>query len=161
GGIFSREPPRRSRRMRCSAAMASVDGFATVGIVSEGGALEARFVPDPNMLCHSLTHDGTQLLHAGRGVEAYAQRGKTMGIPLLHPWANRLSRPGYAAGGKEVTLPAPEGRYGLDPNGLPIHGALPGLLRWEVLDTGQRDTLSATLDWSGPELLELFPFVHE
>ena len=141
--------------------MATVDGFETVGIVSEGGALEARFVPGANMLCQSLTHDGVQLLHTGRGVEAYAQRGKTMGIPLLHPWANRLSRPGYAAGGKEVTLPAPEGRYALDSNGLPIHGALPGLLRWEVIETGAVDRISARLDWSGPELMDLFPFAHE
>ena len=144
--------------------MASVDGFATVGIVSGGGALEAHFVPDANMLCHSLTHDGVELLHTGRGVEAYATRGKTMGIPLLHPWANRLSRPGYAVGGHEVTLPPPDGRYGLDPNGLPIHGALPGLLRWEVIETGATDRMSARLDWSaagGPGLMELFPFAHE
>ena len=142
-------------------AMATVDGFATVGIVSEGGALEARFVPDANMLCHSLTHDGVQLLHTGRGVEAYAQRGKTMGIPLLHPWANRLARPGYTAAGKEVTLPAPDGRYGTDPNGLPIHGALPGLLRWELVETGAVDRISARLEWTTPELMELFPFAHE
>ena len=141
--------------------MASVDGFATVTIESEGGALEAHFVPDANMLCHSLTHRGVQLLHSGRGVRAYAERGKTMGIPLLHPWANRLSRPGYAAAGQEVTLPPPEGRFGVDSNGLPIHGALPGLLRWEVLDTGARDRVSARLDWSAPTLLELFPFAHE
>jgi aldose 1-epimerase len=141
--------------------MASVDGFATVEIVSQGGALQARFVPDANMLCHSLTHSGVELLHAGRGVEAYAARGKTMGIPLLHPWANRLSRPGYAVGGKEVTLPPPEGRYATDPNGLPIHGALPGLLRWELIDTGAGDRISARLDWSAPELMELFPFAHE
>ncbi|MFZ1993113.1 MAG: aldose 1-epimerase [Solirubrobacteraceae bacterium] len=141
--------------------MASVDGFATVGIVSQGGALEAHFVPGANMLCHSLTHRGVELLHAGPGVEAYARHGKTMGIPLLHPWANRLSRAGYVAGGKEVTLPPPDGRYGLDPNGLPIHGALPGLLRWEVLETGGQDRVSARLDWTGAELMALFPFAHE
>jgi aldose 1-epimerase len=141
--------------------MADVDGFATVGIVSGGGALQAHFVPDANMLCHSLTHRGVQLLHTGRGVEAYAARGKTMGIPLLHPWANRLSRRGYAAAGKEVTLPSPDGRYGLDPNGLPIHGALPGLLRWEVIETGATDRISARLEWHAPELMELFPFAHE
>ena len=141
--------------------MAAVDGFATVGIASQGGALEAHFVPDANMLCHSLTHRGVELLHAGRGVQAYAERGKTMGIPLLHPWANRLSRAGYAVAGKEVTLPPPDGRYALDPNGLPIHGALPGLLHWQVIETGATDRVSARLDWSAPELIELFPFAHE
>jgi galactose mutarotase-like enzyme len=141
--------------------MAEVDGFATVSIVSGGGALEAQFVPDANMLCHSLTHRGVELLHAGHGVAAYAQRGKTMGVPLLHPWANRLSGHGYDAAGKAVTLPAPEGRYALDPNGLPIHGALPGLLRWELAETGAADRLSAHLEWTAPELMELFPFAHE
>ncbi len=141
--------------------MASVDGFATVGIVSPGGSVHAQFVPEANMVCPSLTHRGVELLHPGRGVRAYAQRGTTMGIPLLHPWANRLSHPGYAAAGKAVSLPPSDGRYGVDPSGLPIHGALPGLLRWELLETGAPDRVSARLDWGGPELLELFPFVHE
>ncbi|MFL5864448.1 MAG: aldose 1-epimerase [Solirubrobacteraceae bacterium] len=141
--------------------MASADGFATVGIVSESGTVRAQFVPDANMVCHSLTHDGVELLHTGDGVGAYAQRGATMGIPLLHPWANRLAAPRYAAAGKEVTLPAPEGNFAVDPNGLPIHGALPGLLRWELLETGGADRVSARLDWTGPELMALFPFAHE
>jgi galactose mutarotase-like enzyme len=60
-----------------------------------------------------------------------------------------------------VTLPPPDGRYATDPGGLPIHGALPGLLRWELIETGAADRLSARLDWSAPELMELFPFAHE
>ncbi len=140
--------------------MTSIEGYDAVGIASAGGEVQARFVPDANMLCPSLTRRDVELLHAGLGVRAYAQRGKTMGIPLLHPWANRLATRGYHAAGKDVVLPAPEGRYGLDPNGLPIHGALPGLLRWRVQETGE-DRVSAALDWSAPELLELFPYEHE
>ena len=141
--------------------MASVDGFASVGIVSPGGTIRAQFVPAANMVCHSLTYGGEQLLHTGHGVEAYARHGKTMGIPLLHPWANRLGEPAYAAAGKQVTLPASGGRFARDPNGLPIHGALPGLLRWEPAETGAEDRISARLDWRSPELMELFPFAHE
>jgi galactose mutarotase-like enzyme len=139
----------------------SVDGFDSVGIVSAGEAVRAQFVPDANMLCHSLTHRGVELLHAGHGVRAYAEQGKTMGVPLLHPWANRLAAPEYDVAGKRVRLPPAQGRYGLDPNGLPIHGALPGLLRWRLLERAGEDRVSARLDWSAPELLELFPFVHE
>ena len=139
----------------------AVDGFQTVRIVSAGGAVTAEFVPGANMLCHSLTHRGAELLHAGHGVQAYAQRGKTMGIPLLHPWANRLAAREYTAGGRPVRLPEPEARYGLDPNGLPIHGALPGTLRWEVEPPAADDRISARLQWSDPGLLALFPFVHE
>jgi aldose 1-epimerase len=141
--------------------MASVDGFASVRIMSAGGGVQAEFVPDANMVCRSLTHRGVDLLDAGHGVQAYAERGKTMGIPLLHPWANRLAATAYRAAGKDVTLPAAEGRYGLDPNGLPIHGALPGRLRWQVEPAPAEDRISARLEWNAPDLLELFPFVHE
>lgn len=143
--------------------MGTTDGYDTVSVVSPGDTLRADFVPDANMLCSSLTHRGDQLLHAAHDVRTYAERGKATGIPLLHPWANRLAAPDYTVGGRRVKLPAPEGHYGTDPNGLPIHGALPGLLRWKVLDTAQSagERLSARLDWDGPALLELFPFAHE
>ena len=131
----------------------------TVTITSSGGETRAQFIPGANLLCASLTHQGVQLLDHGQGVEAYAQRGKTMGIPLLYPWANRLSRPGYEAAGRSVTLPEAEGRYGLDPAGLPIHGALPSLMSWEATVSGQ-DHLHAVLRWDTDALLELFPFAH-
>src|SRR5450432_2862812 len=112
--------------------MASVDGFGSVRIMSAGGTVQADFVPDANMVCRSLMHRGVELLDAGHGVPAYAERGKTMGIPLLHPWANRLARPSYSVGETTVRLPSAEGHYATDPNGLPIHGAFPGHLRWSV-----------------------------
>jgi aldose 1-epimerase len=139
----------------------AADGLTPVEIVSPGGTVRAQFVPGANMVCDSFTHQGAELVHTGHGLEAYAQHGKTMGIPLLHPWANRLAQPSYAVAGKQVALPAPDGRFALDPNGLPIHGALPGLLVWEPLEAGAADRISARLDWSAPALLELFPFVHE
>jgi len=142
----------------------SVEGFETVIVRSPDGVTEAEFVPDANMLCCSLRHRGAELLDGGHGVRAYAERGKTMGIPLLYPWANRLAGREYRAGDKSVGLPAADGRYAVDPNGLPIHGALPGLLRWQVDPVGPGlpgDRLGARLGWSSPEQLELFPFAHE
>jgi aldose 1-epimerase len=130
-----------------------------VRIESPGGELAAEFVPEANLVGSSLTHRGVELLHRGRGVAAYAEQGKTMGIPLLHPWANRLAGVTYEAAGKRVTLPAPDGRYPTDPNGLPIHGALPRHLRWTVQEH-DADRLTARLDWGGPGLDELFPFPH-
>jgi aldose 1-epimerase len=133
--------------------------LATVRITSPGGETEAEFVPGAGLVCSSLRHRGVELLDPGRGVEAYALRGKTMGIPLLYPWANRLSRPGYAAAGQTVELPAADGRYPTDPGGLPIHGALPGDMAWEA-DTDGAERLRAALDWDAPALRELFPFAH-
>jgi galactose mutarotase-like enzyme len=131
-----------------------------ITIASPDGSTEATFVPEANLLCCSLRVDGQELLDQGHGVEAYAQQGKTMGVPLLHPWANRLARFGYEAAGKSVTLSPDDPRLHHDPNGLPIHGVLPGLLRWAVLDAAG-DTLSARLLWSSDQLLALFPYLHE
>jgi aldose 1-epimerase len=58
-------------------------------------------VPGANMLCRSLRHGEDQLLDQGRGLEAYAQHGKTMAMPLLYPWANRLAALEYEAGEPE------------------------------------------------------------
>jgi aldose 1-epimerase len=131
----------------------------TVTITSPDGETSAQFVPTANLVCCSLRHRGGELLHIGEGVAAYAQRGKTMGIPLLYPWANRLSAPEYTVAGVTVALGPPEGRYPVDPNGLPIHGAMPGAMRWELVEVVP-DRLTATLVWDGPELLSLFPFRH-
>jgi galactose mutarotase-like enzyme len=140
----------------------SSEEFEAVRIISPGGELAAEFIPAANLLCRSLTSRGTELLHQGHGVRAYAEQGKTTGIPLLHPWANRLARPAYEVGGKRVELPPPDGRYPTDPNGLPIHGALPGLLRWQIDDgAAEDDRITARLAWAGDVLLELFPFAHE
>ena len=136
-------------------------------ITSPDGETQAQFVPEANMVCRSLRHRGAELLDPGDGVEAYARHGKTMGIPLLYPWANRLARPSYRVGETTVRLPGPQGRYATDPNGLPIHGALPGHLRWaaarpRAVQAGlPPERVSAALLWDSPGLLELFPFKHE
>ena len=124
------------------------------------GDTVAEFVPAANMVCASLRVGTAQLLDLGRGVSMYAAQGKTMGIPLLYPWANRLADRGYDAAGQRVTLPDPDGRYPIDPGGLPIHGALPGDLVWAASQPGP-DRVHARLGWDDPALLELFPFEHE
>jgi aldose 1-epimerase len=131
----------------------------TVTIISPAGRTAARFVPGAGLVCESLVHDNDELLDQGHGLQAYAQRGKTMGIPLLYPWANRLHARTYDAAGKSVTLPDPDGRYALDPAGLPIHGALPGLMQWDVIEAGA-DRLHAVLRWHDEALLSIFPYRH-
>jgi galactose mutarotase-like enzyme len=139
----------------------SAEGFESITLTSADGSTVAEFVPDANLLCCSFTVAGHELLDRRRGVRAYAEQGKTMGIPLLYPWANRLARFGYRAAGTDVTLSEDDSRIPRDGNGLPIHGVLPGLLRWELEEGGAPDSLAAVLRWRSEELLELFPFVHE
>ncbi|ORW01049.1 aldose 1-epimerase [Mycobacterium kyorinense] len=120
--------------------------------------VEAQFVPDAGMIGVSLTDAGVQLLGQRRGLDAYVSDGKTMGIPLLYPWANRLSDTTYTVGGETVTL-APN-TFRTDPNGLPIHGMLAGYPRWRVVAQSDNE-LTAEVDFGAdPNLLASFPFPH-
>jgi aldose 1-epimerase len=139
--------------------MTTGDLSHTVTIATDDTA--AEFVPAANMVCDSLRVGGAQLLDLGHGLPAYAEQGKTMGIPLLYPWANRLDHRGYEAAGRRVTRPDPNGRYSTDPGGLPIHGALPGDLIWVVDQQPETDRVRARLRWGSGPLLELFPYEHE
>src|SRR6185503_16410638 len=112
----------------------------------------------------SLRHGGEELLAQRRGLDAYARTGSTMGIPLLAPWANRLSAMRYRAAGRDVELSAGRPGLRLDPNGLPIHGLLAASPHWEVTEeqAAARARLVAALDFGArAELLDAFPFPHE
>jgi aldose 1-epimerase len=140
--------------------------FRTVRLCDEEGRVEVEFVPGAGMLCRSLRHRGEELLAQNAGLTAYAQRGKTMGVPLLYPWANRLAGFGYNVAGKTVTVPHDPDRIALDGNGLPIHGVIGGQLRWELTRPPDPDarSLAARLHWSESRLpgpFEAFPFTHD
>jgi len=128
--------------------------------------LDATFLPEAGMLCSSLRHRGVELLAQRQGVEAYAREGKTMAIPLLYPWANRLAAFEYSVGGRAVAVPHDAHLVALDGNGLPIHGVIAARLRWQLDGVGAAGAgeLRARADWSEqqqPELFALFPFRHE
>ncbi len=121
-------------------------------VVLRAGDLEAGFEPAYGMVCFSLRHRGDELLAERRGLEEYKRSGSTMGIPLLHPWANRLGAASYSFGGREVQV---EGSR-VDEHGLPIHGLLAALRGWETVEaSGTR--LVAGRDVRG---LASFPFDH-
>ena len=135
--------------------------FQRYRVVSPDGNTVAELIPEAGMLCSTLVDAGEQLLDGGKGLEAYAQTGATMGIPLLYPWANRLDGLQYAAAGASVQLPDDRSRVPQDPNGLPIHGLVPRMMRWEPEQRQGETSLTATLAWSSPQLLDLYPFAHE
>jgi aldose 1-epimerase len=142
----------------------SQEGQPTRVLVAADSELEAAFAPGVGMVCCSLRHRGEELLGQRGGLEAYARAGSSMGIPLLHPWANRLGGLRYEAGGLEVELDATRSPVRLDPNGLPIHGLLAASPHWQLSGAeGDPDgaRLRATLDFAAHEdLLAGFPFPH-
>lgn len=122
--------------------------------------LTATYVPAAGMVCTSLSDDGVELLGQRRGLQAYLTDGKTLGIPILYPWANRLSGNGYGLEGGAVTLTPGVGGVRTDPNGLPIHGVLAAYPGWLVTEQSE-NRLTADLDFGGqPQLLASFPFPH-
>lgn len=132
-------------------------------LASPDGRLRATFVPALNMLCTSLRHDGDELLHPRGGVDAYADRGKTCGIPLLHPWANRLDGDRYEVDGLTVALVQNAKPPTRDANGLANHGLLGGRSAWKVVAATTRNddaALHAHFDFEGEDLLANFPFPH-
>ena len=117
------------------------------------------------MVCCSLTHHGEELLGRRDGLRAYAELGSTMGIPFLHPWANRLGRAGLELDGTRVDFPPNAAAVCLDgATGLPIHGLVSGWPEWEVTarTAAESALVAARLDAAAlPEVASLFPFPHE
>jgi aldose 1-epimerase len=136
----------RTAPARAAIARLHDDGLAVA--VAASDLLEVR----------SLQHHGDELL-VGAGALPHASRvhGRTAGITLLHPWANRLARDAFSFGGVRARIDPADASSAHDVNGLPIHGlaARPGAWRFED-STPQRAV--ARLDWPGDA--PAFPFPH-
>ena len=139
-----------------------VEGFDAVTLAA--GPLEATFVPSLGMVGTSLRHAGEELLDRRAGLRAYRDTGAVMGIPILHPWANRLARDEVIVAGHRVRLPGPPA-VRRDEHGLPIHGLLGAHPGWSVHEAdadGHAARLSARLDFAADErLMAAFPVAHE
>jgi galactose mutarotase-like enzyme len=123
------------------------------------GPLAATFLPGFGMLGASLTWRGVELLRRTEDLAAAAAAGSTAGIPLLHPWANRLSGLRYEAAGRTVKLDPASPLLHLDGSGLPIHGVPWSRLSWSI-GTQSVDTVAAAFRWGSPEELAVFPYPH-
>jgi aldose 1-epimerase len=142
-----------------------IDGLEALTLSSEGGRMEAAFVPGAGMVGCSLLHDSEELLGQRGGLAKYVAERSTMGIPLLYPWANRVASRRFQVAGREVNLDLASPLPSLDPNGLPIHGLLAAAEGWRVERheaRGDGGLLAARFDFGAqPDLLAAFPFPHE
>ena len=113
----------------------------------------------------SLRHRGKELLGQRGGLRTYIEERSTMGIPLLHPWANRLAQTRFSVAGGEVDLGADAMAVTRDPNGLAMHGLLAAAVGWHVdrhEATDDGGVLAAGFDFAGHrELMAAFHFPHE
>jgi aldose 1-epimerase len=123
------------------------------------GDLQARFLPGFGMLGVSLRHKGVEILRRLDDLETAAAKGSTAGIPFLYPWANRLAAALYKKAGPEVVLDPASPLLHFDANGLPMHGVPWSRLVWNIIEA-RPSSFSASLDWSRPNLLAVFPYRH-
>jgi len=147
--------------MAPSARIHALDGHGAVTLMA--GELSATFLPSLGMLGASLSLNGAEYLSLHTGIDSYAN-GHTTGMPLLAPWANRLSSDAYQVGALSVDLTdAPHVHR--DAHGLPIHGTITADRGWEVVRVAsdiRSALLVGRLDYGArPDLLEAFPFPHE
>jgi len=145
----------------------SEEGFQALTLESSAlGGIEAIFVPEAGMICCSLRHRGEELLGQRSGLAKYVESGSTMGIPFLHPWANRLGRSRFELAGREMDLELEGLHLKRDGEGLPMHGLLTAARGWRVerhleLEEDDGGTLGASFDFGAyPRLVEAFPFPH-
>lgn len=129
----------------------------------------ASFVPKAGMVCSSMTHDGEEMLGQRYGLAAYIENGRTFGVPILAPWANRLGKMAYAVvhegGGVrriDVNPNTPHLRF--DPYGQPIHGLLRGSRDWDIIEieaTDREAWIMARLVFDQTRVdFAAFPFEH-
>jgi aldose 1-epimerase len=134
--------------------------FEAVTLNDPSSSVTATFVPLAGMVATSLADGDAEFLGQRRGLDAYVIAGKTMGIPILYPWANRLSAMKYGTNGAVVTLTPGTGGVRTDEHGAPIHGVLAAYPGWLVTARSE-NSVTAVLDYAGkPSLLASFPFPH-
>jgi len=133
------------------------DGSDAIRLIA--GELTALFLPAHGMLCASLARRNIEFLRRVDALATAARTGATAGIPLLHPWANRLDGTHFRAAGREVALDPASPLLHFDANVLPIHGVPWPNLRWRVVGAGPA-FVTACLDWTDASLLRVFPFPH-
>jgi galactose mutarotase-like enzyme len=141
----------------------SIEGIEVLTL-GDPDHLEAAFAPSAGMVGCSLVHRGEQVLGLRAGLRAYATERRTFGIPLLHPWANRLGARRFSVAGREVVVDPEEAPVRLDGRGLPIHGLLSGAPGWAVdahESTADAARLAASFVFgTDPAMLAAFPFPH-
>lgn len=121
-------------------------------------------VPSAGMNLVSLEVAGKERLVLPMSLESFMKAPKTGGVPLLHPWANRLRGDRYEFGGVSVDL-GPVEDLKRDGNKLPMHGLLLRRTEWEVsrIETGPPGSagIQGSIDWhEGLKDFAAFPFPH-
>jgi galactose mutarotase-like enzyme len=133
-------------------------------VLATSSSIEVAFVPTAGMVGTSMTLHGRELLGRRGGLADYVTHGKTFGIPLLAPWANRLANPVQSFDGRSWTVQVGDPGVHPDEFNQPIHGLLSACDAWVVDEFavgGESAQLVAHLNFdTSLDLFRSFPFEH-
>jgi len=138
-------------------------GIAIVRLSDEAHGVEVSVAPSLGDLVYEMKVHGHNILHFPfSGIAEYARRPWQCGIPLLAPWANRMTEQGFWANGRKYTFNTTLGNVR---GALPIHGLLANSPLWrvtEVLAAADSARVTGRLEfWKEPDLMAQWPFAHE
>ena len=138
-------------------------GIAIVRLSDAAHGVEVSIVPSIGNLAYEMKVHGHNILHFPYAdVAEFARRPGLCAIPLLAPWANRMTEQGFWANGKKYAFNLGLGNVR---GALPIHGLLVNSPLWHVTEVAA-DAHSARVTsrlefWKDPDLMAQWPFAHE
>jgi aldose 1-epimerase len=138
-------------------------GVAIVRLTDAAHGVEVSIVPSIGNLAYEMKVHGKNILHFPYAdVSGFARQPAQCAIPLLAPWANRMTENGFWANGKKYVFNPGLGNVRGD---LPIHGLLGNSPLWSVTDVSAgADSAHVTSRlefWKQPDLMAQWPFAHE
>ena len=154
------ESPRIEARTR--------EGVGLFALVVPAAQSEAEICPAAGFSATSLRVGGRDYLHLPAPLAPFVAAVRTGGIPLLHPFANRLRGTRWTFDGRTVDPDATPFRHA-DGRGLPMHGYLlrwPGLAGaggWSIRTAadGEWAEIEGSIEWGDhADLMSAFPFPH-
>jgi aldose 1-epimerase len=138
-------------------------GIAIVQLSDGAHGVEVSIVPSIGNLAYEMKVHGRNILHFPYpDVSAFARQPAQCAIPLLAPWANRMTEGGFWANGKKYVFNLGLGNVRGD---LPIHGLLGNSPLWRVTEVAANihsaHVTSRLEFWKEPDLMAQWPFAHE
>jgi aldose 1-epimerase len=146
-----------------SAVRAEDHGIAIVRLTDAAHGVEVSVVPSIGNLAYEMKVHGQNILHFPYAdLAAFARQPAQCAIPLLAPWANRMTEQGFWANGKKYSFNTGLGNIR---GALPIHGLLGNSPLWQVVEAAA-DSRSAHVTsrlefWKEPDLMAQWPFAHD
>jgi len=138
-------------------------GIAVVRLSDAASGVDVSVAPSIGNLAYEMKLHGRNILYFPfAGLDEFARQPSQCAIPLLAPWANRMTEQGFWANGKKYAFNLGLGNLR---GALPMHGLLGASPLWHVTEVAagadSAHVTSRLQFWKEPDLMAQWPFAHE